>query len=505
MNLRECFEAAVQRAPHALAIVEGDVRWTYADLAQEVRVLAQGLWACGLQRGERVMTLLHNRHEQVLIFWACQWLGLVYVPLNARLSLNDIAYCIEDAEPELLVFDETCAETIRKLYTQGLLPEHVYTLGSVALGDFKTFAQLHLDTLPSIAPVAVTDDAIAVMLYSSGVTGVPKGVPRSHSNEVSATIAHILHNQYQLGESTVALSAFCHTMGLRMLLAMTMLNGKLVIAPDDVPATYATLIADEQVSCLYAFPSIYHDLLTHLTSGSSVRKLAYAGDAMSTKLIAHYHKYLSPAVFVNHFGSTEIYTYTICSWLERKAGCAGKAGINTELRLISPSNSASISPNEQVRSGEVGELIVRLTSPEAFRGYWNRPDLTSRAMRQGWYYTGDLARQDDDGDLWVVGRIDDMVISSGEKVYPSEVEAILRTHTGIQEVVVMGIPDIRTGKLLTAFVIPADPALTIESLEAFCVAHPQLAAFKRPAKFVLLEQMPRHAHKILRRELLRLV
>lgn len=509
MNLRESFEAAVQRAPHAVALVDADIRWTYMHLAQEVYAVAEGLRACGLRSGDRVMTILRNRHEWVVIFWACQWLGLVCVPLNAHLSLSDIAYCLDDAEPELLIFDETCVATLKTLDEQGLLPAQVYTVGSIesCSHTYKDFAHLHHEAPFLIEPVITSDEAIAVMLYSSGSTGRPKGVPRSHSNEISATLAHIVHNHYQSGESTLALPSFCHTMGLRMLLAMLMLNGKLVIAPDDTAQTYAALIAQEHISCLYAFPSVYHDLLPTLMDGhtSSVRKLAYAGDAMSADLIAHYHQQLSPGVFVNHFGSTEIYTYTICSWLERKPGCVGKAGIFTQLRLISPSNAATSSPDDVVRPGEVGELIVRLTSPEAFRGYWNRPDLTNRVIRQGWYCTGDLARLDEDGDLWVVGRIDDMVISSGEKVYPSEVEAILRTHPGIQEVVVMGIPDARAGKLLTAFVVPANSTLTIPHLETFCASHPQLAAFKRPARFVLLERMPRRAHKILRHELLRLV
>jgi 2-furoate---CoA ligase len=512
VNLRECFGAAVQRAPHALALVDTDVRWTYAELAQEVYAVARGLQDCGLHSGDRVMTILRNRRELVVIFWACQWLGLVCVPLDPRLSLSDITYCIEDAEPELLVFDAACVGTLRLLYEQGLLPQRLYTVGSIrSTGSLaqasRDFAQLRYETLVSSEPVALSDDAIAVMLYSSGSTGRPKGVPRSHSNEISATLAHMLHNCYQFGESTVALSSFCHTMGLRMLLAMLMLNGKLVIVPDDMPETCITWIADEQVSCLYAFPSVYHDLLPGFVNKhiSSVRKLAYAGDAMTTELIAQYYRHVAPTVFVNHFGSTEIYTYTICSWLERKPGCAGKAGIFTELRLIPPSAASASVVDDVVPAGEVGELLVRLTSPEAFRGYWNRPDLTSRVIQQGWYCTGDLVRLDEDGDLWVVGRVDDMVISSGEKVYPAEVEAILRTHAGVQEVVVMGIPDARAGKLLAAFVVPADPTLTAHDLEVFCASHPQLATFKRPAKFVLLEHMPRRAHKIVRQELLQFI
>jgi 2-furoate---CoA ligase len=507
MNLKEYFEVAVQRAPQAIALVDQEIRWTYEELAREVNSCARNFWSLGLRAGDRIMVLLRNRREHIVIFWASQLLGLVYVPVSYRFSANDIAYCIEDAEPEMLVFDEASATIIHHLAVRAALPGSVYAVGETS----TTFARLPLcvakdaAVLPSIA---IADEAIAVMLYSSGVTGVPKGIPRSHTNEVSATMAHIVQNGYQFGESTLALSPFSHTMGLRSLLAMVLLNGKLVLTGEEAIDQLA-LIEQERISCLYAFPGVYHALVESAAQYdvSSVQRLAYAGDSMSPHLIKRCQEVFHPTTFINHFGSTEIYTYSICSWLDRKPGCAGKAGLHSELRIVVAGDTADASgvaatrPHEVVPPGEIGELIVKLTSPEAFRGYWNRPDLTTRSIRHGWYFTGDLARLDEDNDLWVMGRVDDMVISNGEKVYPSEVEAVLREHPGVKEVVVAGIPDARVGKLLTAFVVPRDPALTEQDLMDFCRANDALADFKRPAKFLLVEHMPRQASKILRREL----
>ena len=510
MSLWDYFEAAVRRVPTAAAIIDDQTYWTYADLGREVESVAQGLWASGLKPRDRVMVLLRSRRENVVIFWVCQRLGLVYVPVSSHFAPNDIVYCIEDAEPEALFFDAVCSKTIDVLASAGKLPQRVYSIGNkeqeLRKDYSKEYRQLLHEGQVTIPRIAPSGDMIAVMLYSSGVTGKPKGIPRSHTNEISSTLAHIIHNTYSFGESTLAISPFCHTMGLRMLLAMTFLNGKLVLASKEAVETYPALIAQEQISCLYAFPSVYHDLLAVNSKEElrSVRKIAYAGAPLSQTLLQQCFEQFTCAMFVNHFGSTEIYTYTTCSWLAQKPMCAGKAGINTQIRIVEPAQTSAISANDEVRPGEVGELIVKLSSPEAFRGYWNRPDLTAKAIRDGWFFTGDLVRMDDEGDLWVIGRIDDMVISSGEKVYPSEVEAVLRTHPQIKDVVVLGIPDKRKGQLLTAFVVPADTRPTASELEQFCVSSPDLADFKCPARFVFLEQLPRHDGKILRRELVNL-
>src|SRR5689334_6312941 len=232
MNLRQYFEVAIRRAPQAIAIVDQEIRWTYEDLAREAMRYANGFWSLGLRAGDRIMVLLRNRREHIVIFWASQLLGLVYVPVSYRFSSNDIAYCIEDAEPEVLVFDEMSANIIRDLAVRKVLPRVVYAIGEQT-ATFANLSQLITTSEQMPHSIPISDDAIAVTLYSSGVTGVPKGIPRSHTNEVCATLAHIVQNGYQFGESTLALSAFSHTMGLRVLLAMVLLNGKLVLSSED--------------------------------------------------------------------------------------------------------------------------------------------------------------------------------------------------------------------------------------------------------------------------------
>ncbi len=159
-----------------------------------------------------------------------------------------------------------------------------------------------------------------------------------------------------------------------------------------------------------------------------------------------------PESFVNHFGSTEIYTFTVHPDAAAKPGCAGRAGIFSRVRLVAPERGAP--PDVQVAPGEQGQVIVSMQSPEAFAGYWQRPDADAKAIRDGWYYTGDLAVADDEGDLWVSGRVDDMINSGGENVYPDEIEAALARCPEIDDVCVAGLPDERWGQAVTAFVVP---------------------------------------------------
>jgi 2-furoate---CoA ligase len=162
-----------------------------------------------------------------------------------------------------------------------------------------------------------------------------------------------------------------------------------------------------------------------------------------------------------------------------------------------------VQPYEIVGANTPGEVIVNLSSPEAFKGYWKRSDANTKALRQGWYFTGDVGVWDDEGDLWIQGRVDDMLISGGENIHPLEVEDVLAQHPAVREVAVVGLPDERWGQVVVAFVAPDRPNLTSQELDAFCLASPQLAHFKRPRRYVFVNTVPKSpVGKILRRKLI---
>jgi 2-furoate---CoA ligase len=294
-----------------------------------------------------------------------------------------------------------------------------------------------------------------------------------------------------------------HTMGQRALLMAMMLNGNDVCMQQFDGAAALALIAQERISALFLVPTMFHDLVHHprfaAYDTSSVRNLGYAGMSMTTALIQTCAEKFKPQTFVNFYGSSEIYTFTVCDHLDRKPGCAGRAGYNQAIRLVRADPDPTVGPDECVKPGEAGEVIASMRSAEAFAGYWKRPDADKKAIRKGWYFTGDLGYLDADGELFLVGRVDDMIISGGENIYPEEVEDALARSGLVKLAAVVGLPDDRWGQKVVAFVEPAARDVTAEKLDAACLAG-ALARFKRPRAYVFVEQVPRSASgKLLRR------
>lgn len=508
MHLAHYFVQAVKRFPEATAVVDDRVRWSYRDLYDEVIAVAANLQLLGVAQGEHVLVVLKNTRENLVIYWACQLLGLIYTPVNFRMPPGELTYCITDADPRIVIYEEANRATLETALKQAQSSAHTFAVGPGTGAD--TYADLSRrgTTLQPVLPIP--DDAIAIMLYTSGTTGRPKGVPRSHLNEASAAEAHIIQNLYTLFESTIGVMPFYHTMGMRTLLSITFLNGKLVLLPDYQPRAALELLALEQVTSLYLVPTLYYDLINRPQLDAydlrSLTKLGYAGAAMTSSLTQACFERFRPRTFVNHFGSSEVYTFTICSWLDRKPTCAGRPGFHEDVRIVTADPTRHVLPDEVVDIDTPGEVIVSLASPEAFKGYWHRPDADKKAIRyaggQGWYFTGDLGVWDKDGDLWVQGRVDDMLISGGENIHPLEVEDVLAQHPRVAEVAVAGLPDERWGHIVVAFVVPADASLTGEELDQFCLAHPHLARFKRPRRYVFVKEVPKSpVGKILRRKL----
>lgn len=504
MHLASYFRHAVRRFPDQIAIVDDQIRWSYRELYEECVTVAANMQQLGLAPGDHVLVLLKNQRENIVVYWACQLLGLIYTPLNFRMSSSEVAYCITDSSSQVIFYEEGNRATIEDALKQAQSSASVFAVGAgTGLDTFEALRQRGTTLQPVPAP---PDDAIAIMLYTSGTTGRPKGVPRSHVNEASAAEAHIIQNQYGLFESTLGVMPFYHTMGMRSLLSTTFLNGKLALLPDYTPLPALELIATERITSLYLVPTLFHDLVSQPQLSaynlSSLTKLGYAGAAMTSALTQLCFERLHPRSFVNHFGSSEVYTFTICSWLDRKPTCAGRPGFHEDVRIVTADLTRLVQPDEIVGVDIPGEVIVSLASPEAFKGYWHRPDANARALRQGWYFTGDLGMWDSDGDLWVQGRVDDMLISGGENIHPLEIEDVLSRHPSVKEVAVAGIPDERWGQIVVAYVTPKDGTLTAEELDRFCLASTSLANFKRPRRYVFVQAVPKSPiGKILRRKL----
>ena len=485
---------SVERRPEALALVDGDLRLTYAEWYREIVRVAGGLAAIGLVRGDRLVSVLQNRAEAATLHWACQLLGLVITPINWRSKAGEIDYYLRNAEARGIVFEGISERSVAESLAARALPQ--ITVGG-AEGGTARFEELAGGAVP---PVAGAED-LSLMLYTSGTTGLPKGVPRRHRQERAAALAHVAQNLYATGERTLGVMPLYHTMGVRSLLSMTLVDGVFVCLPRFSSEGALALIERERLTCLYLVPTLFHDLVSHpefaATKTDSVRKLAFAGAAMTDGLLRKVEAAFQPELFVNHYGSSEVYTFTIDQQAPRKPGSAGRAGLNQRIRVV---RLGSHDPELLAAAGEEGEIIADLSGEEAFEGYWRRPEADAKAIHAGWYFTSDIGYRDADGDLFVTGRVDDMIITGGENVSPGEIESVLSLHPAVAEVAVVGLPDQRWGQRIVGFVKRSSP-VAAAALDDWC-RRSNLANFKRPRDFVFVKEVPKSpVGKLLRRKL----
>jgi 2-furoate---CoA ligase len=497
LDLGSSFIASVERKPDALAFVDGTLRLTYAQSYERISALVAGFDELGLMPGDHLVTLLQNRVEAALIHWACQFAGIVVTPINWRAKADEVDYGIENSEAKAVVFEEVSAEGVRAS-TQAQSRKRIML--DDARDNEIPFASLVSGKAAAAEP-RVSADAWSVMLYTSGTTAKPKGVPRRQRAERAAAIAHVAQNLYASGERTLGVMPLYHTMGVRSLLAMSLINGAFVCLPRFDVAGALALIEAERITNLYLVPTLYHDLLHNdrfaRTDISSVRKLGFAGASMTDGLLKELSAAFKPDLFVNHYGSSEIYTFTIDQNAPAKPGSAGRAGLNQRIRVV---KLGAISPDELAQTNEEGEIIASLLGDESFEGYWRRPDANAKSVRKGWYFTGDTGFFDADGDLFVTGRVDDMIITGGENVSPVEIESCLSLHPAVAEVAVVGLPDERWGKIVAAFIKRRSPVADTE-LDQFCRTT-GLANFKRPRRYVFVSDIPKSpVGKLLRRKL----
>ncbi len=503
LDLGRTFLQSLERNPNACALVDDALRLSYAQWGLRIGGVQQALSKMGLRRGDHLLSILQNRHEAATLHWACQFAGVILTPLNWRAKADEVDYAIENSQARALVFEAVSQAAVQE-------SQRARQLALIGVGDVTP---VHLGNIPLAAhfedwlsapadptPVASADDW-SLMLYTSGTTGKPKGVPRRQRAERAAALAHVAQNRYGYGERTLGVMPLYHTMGVRSLLALALVDGLLVCMPKWDAKTALMNIERDALTHLYLVPTLYHDLLHHpdfkRERVRSVTKLGFAGAPMHDALLLGLQEAFNPELFVNHYGSSEIYTFSINPRAVEKPGSAGKAGLNTRLRVVRLSASG---PHDLAAPMEEGQIIADLNSDEAFEGYHLRPDANTKSLREGWYFTGDTGYVDQEGDLFVTGRVDDMIISGGENISPVDIESVLSLHPAVDEVAVAGLKDERWGQRVVAFIKPRKP-VSDQELDLHC-RHSDLVNFKRPREYIFVKEIPKSpVGKILRRKL----
>ena len=487
---------AARRTPDHKALFLGGQSVTYEQLLLQASIIGTGLQAKGIRRGDCILTMLQNHWGAVVLHWAAQLYGVVICPVNWRTTASELAFFAKDCSAKAIFYDEHSKAAAKAFdAAPGVIVAEAPQDGWHNSDDtWPNLLQRRPDPLPEIG-----EDDISVILYTSGTTGLGKGVPRSHRAERAASIAHIAQNGLFSGDISLGVMPFYHTMGVRILLSSALLSGSLICQPRFEPNETLDLIARHKISSLYLVPTLYHDLLMvldkHPRALPSIDRLGFAGASMSDGLLQKLTRQFPGVKIINHYGSSEIYTYTVTQKAASKPGSAGRAGLNATIAII-PLGSDDITERE--RQGIQGQVIASADSAEAFAGYLNRPDADAAAFRSGWYLTGDVGYLDTDGELFLTGRVDDMIITGGENVMPVEIESVLSLHPDVSEAVIIGRPDERLGQKITACIV-AKRDVSASQLDKHC-RQSGLPGYRCPKDYEFLQEIPKSpVGKILRR------
>ncbi len=492
MNLGLTLTYAAQRWPGKDALVFEGRRWTYAQWNALVNQTAHAFRSRGIGKGDRVATLTYNLPEQVTAFYALLKIGAVPVPISYRLAANEVKYIVDDAGARMLLFEESLREKARAVKEEPKSVEAFLYVGQSPQQDETPFDAFIAGQHTGEPRAEVGEDDTAFIMYTSGTTGRPKGVVRTHLAELFGSMNMIAECGFRHSDVMINNSPLFHIAQLQIQFnAIVHVGGINVITRGfDVHETLS-LVERERVTILHGVPTQFVMLMEADLSRCDLSSLrvAFFGGATMADDVTRRFTHLFPDYFSNIYGSTEGLAVTACDYKAHpdKMGSAGKAVINMEVRVVDL-EAGWEDPERTVPVGQIGHLILRGTS--LMKGYFNLPEKTAEVLRHGWFYSGDAAYTDADGFIYVLGRIDHTIKSGGENIHPFEVENVLFEHPGIANAAVVGLPSRKWGQVVAAAVIRKDPSLTAEAIDRFCRGSANLADFKRPRVIVFVDEIP---------------
>jgi acyl-CoA synthetase (AMP-forming)/AMP-acid ligase II len=495
------------RYPDRPCFVFGDgSEQTFAETHSRVNRLAGALAAAGVAKGDRVAIVATDSTGYVEVLLACMKLGATYVPLNNRLQADELLTLLRRAEPRALFTSSRYLETCRQLTPQ------VPSIGLLAAFDGEPtpgvagFEELVASGSDIEPDVPVGDDDVLGLAFTSGTTGLPKGVLQSQRMVKSLVVNMSIDYEIVPDEFRYTASPIFHIAGQAMILMHVWRGFPTLVLPQFQPDAVLSWMQSGRLTGAFLVPTMVSTLLEHprVSAGSyeNLRSIIYGGAPMSPALLRRAMDVFG-CDFINAFGAaTEGGLQSVLSSADHRRalagaphllGSIGKPAFGVELRIVDETGA-------DVRHGEVGEIITR--SDPVMTGYLEMPEETSHAVRDGWFWGGDLARMDENGYLYLAGRSKDMIIRGGENIYPVEIETILADHPSVAQVAVVGRPDEHWGEVVVAFVTgaPAGDAPDPEALREHC--RTRLAAYKVPAEVRVVDALPLNASgKILKRTL----
>jgi acyl-CoA synthetase (AMP-forming)/AMP-acid ligase II len=515
------FRRNVHRYAGRLALLDpaNARQWTYQELGADVDKLAAGLAGHGVRPGDVVTFQLYNSAEFALVYLAAQRLRAIAAPVNFRFSAGETAHVLDDSLPRAHVYDETLAPmTAEALRLAGHTPSLLVTVPAggpaassagpagpdgpavQAVPDPVPFASLlaPAQPLPDPGPGSTWDET--TRLYTSGTTGMPKGVPLPAVAEVLTAHDVIMHFPLTPQDRTLNMTPWFHRGGI----SPGGPNAVFYAGAAAVPmrtfdaAACLDMVAEHGITFLIGAPTnlalLADEQEARPRDVSSLHGIVTMGAPLERAACLRYQRVLTPHIF-NGYGTTEAFwnTFLRPADLPGHAGSAGRACTDDDVVVATVHDGKPTDPADTVPQDgtAVGEVVMR--SVKSGYAYVSNPGEQAARFRDGWVFTGDLATWDEQGYVTIVGRKDDMIISGGENIYPVQVEEVLNEHPLITDSAVVWLPDERWGEIVVAYVVPAGPGLTAAECDRHCRGHPMLADYKRPRGYRFVAGLPRTA------------
>lgn len=494
MYLTQSLHRAAQQHPGQLAVRDGDRSLSFAELRDRVARLAGVLQALGMEPGDRVAILALNSVRYLEYQMAVPWGGGVLNPCNIRWSAAEIAYSLQDSDSRLLLVDDTFVPMVSALQAEVPTLTTILHIGGGPTPDgLESYPQWMARTAP-VADMLRRDEDLAGVFYTGGTTGFPKGVMLSHANLVSSGLALCGEGAATPGGCYLHAAPMFHLADVGIAQPHWLLGNAHAMVPAFTPERVIEAIARERVTDVLLVPTMIQLLVDHPAMKTapdlgSLKRVLYGASPIAEAVLKRAMAALPGVEFIQAYGMTELSPVATlnpasCHWPENhglgKLRSAGRACLCTEVRIAD-------ADDQEVARGTVGEILVR--GPNVMLGYWNKPEETALALRGGWMHTGDGGYMDDEGFVFVVDRLKDMIVTGGENVYSAEVENVLAQHPAVAAVAVIGIPDPAWGEAVHACVVlRPDADCTAEAL----ISHSRqlIAAYKCPRSVAFLDALP---------------
>lgn len=500
ISLSELFKRTVQKYADHTAITFFGRTYTYEQLNDQIRRMSSALHKKGVKKSSRVALMLPNCPQYPVSYYAALNCGAAVVQINPMYQPEELLHVLQDSGAETIFIYEKSLPVIREIKDQ----TSISSIVSVSFEGDCEYNKLLQDSGDSVPAVSINSkEDLAVLQYTGGTTGRSKGAMLTHYNLVANTLQSAATSTVKTNpgeERVLTISPLFHVYGMTSAMNLTFYNGgNLILIPKfDVRQTI-NIIEETKPTVFPGVPTMYIALLNYYLEKpfdlSSLTACTSGSSPLPPEIINKFNE-VSGTSIAEGFGLSEASPVTHRNPVEglQKTGSVGIPIPNTDAKIVDAVLGEEILP-----IGEVGELIVK--GPQIMKGYWGMPEETAHALCDGWLYTGDLAKMDENGFFYIVGRKKEMIIASGYNVYPVEIEDVLYTHPKILEAAVIGVPDKYRGETIKAVIVPKDSKTISETkVIQFCRKH--LAAYKIPETVVFVEELPKTAvGKILKRAL----